>query len=68
MEDRLKRDGDIMSDEERRKFERDIVNQQREIKRAAEEFNEDFNLRRNEEYQKLTRSRRQGDYRICQRG
>ena len=55
-EETLKRDGPIMSDEERRKMERDIVNMRRDIKRAEEAFNEDLNLRRNEELAKLQRN------------
>lgn len=54
-EEKLNRDGAIMSDEERRKLEREIMSQQRDIKRAREAFTEDFNLRRNEEFAKLQR-------------
>lgn len=42
-----------MSDSERRKLERDMIELRRDIKRAKEEFTEDFNLRRNEELTKL---------------
>jgi outer membrane protein len=55
LEDKLSRDGAVMSDEERRKLERDILSQKREIKRARDEFNEDFNIRRNEELSKMQR-------------
>jgi outer membrane protein len=44
-----------MSEEERRKLERDILSQKREIKRARDEFTEDFNIRRNEELGKMQR-------------
>lgn len=55
MEERLSRDGAVMSDSQRRDLERQIVAQQREIRRAQEEFREDFNIRRNEELVKLQR-------------
>ena len=54
-EDKLSRDASIMSDDERRKLERDVINQQRDLKRAKEAFTEDLNLRRNEEFSKLQR-------------
>lgn len=54
-EDRLSRDGSVMSEEERRKLERDILGQQRELKRARDEFSEDLNIRRNEELSKMQR-------------
>ncbi len=54
-EDRLSRDGAIMSEPERRKLERDIVSRKRDIKREQEEFREDLNIRRNESFDKLRR-------------
>ena len=45
----------VMSDSARRKLERDMIELKRDIKRAKEEFTEDFNLRRNEELTKLQR-------------
>ncbi len=54
-EDKLTRDSSIMSEDERRKLERDVINQQRDLKRAKEAFTEDLNLRRNEEFSKLQR-------------
>ena len=54
-EEKLARDGSIMSDDERRKLERDVLSQQRDLKRAREAFTEDLNLRRNEEFSKLQR-------------
>ncbi len=53
MEDKLAQSGAFMSDAQRQKQHRRIKSQQREIKRAKEEFNEDLNLRRNEELHKL---------------
>ena len=51
--DRLKKDGAIMSDSERSRVERDIQTKQRDLKRKAEEFQEDLNFRRNEEMQAI---------------
>ncbi len=55
LEERLTRDGAIMSDSEKRKLERDILAKQRDLKRDQQEFSEDFNIRRNEELGKLQR-------------
>lgn len=55
LEERLARDGAVMSEAERRKLERQIRIQRREIKRAQDEFREDFNIRRNEEFGRLQR-------------
>jgi outer membrane protein len=53
LDERQNKDIAIMSDAARRKLERDIIALRRDIKRAKEEFTEDFNLRRNEELTKL---------------
>jgi len=55
LEEKLTRDGAIMSETERRKLERDILSQQRELKRSQEEFREDLNIRRNEAFDTLRR-------------
>lgn len=55
LEDKLAKDGAVMSESERRKSERDIITQKRDLKRAQDEFREDFNIRRNEEFGKLQR-------------
>ena len=55
LEERLARDGAVMSEAERRKLEREIRSRRRDIKRAQDEFREDFNIRRNEEFGKLQR-------------
>lgn len=55
MEEQLQRDSAIMSEEARRKLERDILSMQRDIKRSREEFTQDLNIRRNEEFAKLQR-------------
>ncbi len=53
LEDKLSKDGTTLSDAERRDLERDIISQRRDVKRAQDEFREDFNIRRNEEMAKL---------------
>lgn len=53
LEERLARDGAVMSDADRRNLERDIIAQKRELNRSQLEFREDFNIRRNEELGKL---------------
>lgn len=55
LEDKLARDGAIMSKSERRKLERDIIARKRDLKRNQEEFREDLNIRRNEAFDKLRR-------------
>jgi outer membrane protein len=55
LDDRQNKDNVVMSDSVRRKVERDMIELKRDIKRAKEEFTEDFNLRRNEELTKLQR-------------
>jgi outer membrane protein len=53
LEDKLSRDGVIMSDTERRKLERDIISRKRDLKREQDEFREDLNIRRNEAFEKI---------------
>lgn len=55
LEEKLTRDGAIMSESERRKLERDIISKKRDLKRSQEEFREDLNIRRNEAFDKLRR-------------
>jgi len=55
LEDRMIKDGAIMSETERSRLERDIVNKRRELKRDQDEFREDVNFRRNEEFGKIQR-------------
>ncbi len=55
MEEKLEKDGAIMSDAERMRIERDLTAQKREIRRDQDSFREDFNMRRNEELSKLQR-------------
>ncbi len=53
IEQKLAKDGDVMSDAQRRQLERDIIAQRRDLKRSMDEFREDVNLRRNEELGKF---------------
>ncbi len=53
MEDKLSRDGAVMSDVQRRDLERQIRDKRRDLDRDQQEFREDFNLRRNEEFDKI---------------
>ncbi|MDH5181192.1 MAG: OmpH family outer membrane protein [Gammaproteobacteria bacterium] len=53
IEEKLGKDATVMSDAVRKKLERQIVAEKRDIKRSREEFTEDLNIRRNEELNKL---------------
>ncbi len=53
LEDKLAKDGAVISEAERAKAEREILSQRRDLKRSQDEFREDFNIRRNEEFAKL---------------
>ncbi len=55
LEERLNRDGAVMSEDEQRRLQRDVVSRKRELRRAQDEFREDFNMRRNEELSLLQR-------------
>ena len=49
----IEKDGAIMSESERGRLERDILSKRRELKRDQDEFREDVNFRRNEEFGKI---------------
>ncbi len=53
LEKKMQKDGDVMSQSEQQKMERDTLSLKRDARRAQEEFREDFNIRRNEELAKL---------------
>ncbi len=55
LENKLKRDEAVMSESKRLELERKILKRKREFNRAKEEMEEDFNIRRNEELNKLQR-------------
>ena len=54
-EEKLARDGAIMSEGARRKLERDILGKKRDLRRAFDELREDRTIRSNEERGKLLR-------------
>jgi outer membrane protein len=54
-EDKLNRDGAIMSEPERQKLERKVRADARDLKRTKEEFREDLNIRKNEAFERLRR-------------
>jgi outer membrane protein len=53
LEDRMSRDGSVMSESESSKLERDVLAKRRDLKRTQEEFRDDLNIRRNEVLSKL---------------
>jgi outer membrane protein len=55
LEDKLSRDGAVMSEKESSKLERDILTKRRELKRTQDEFRDDLNIRKNEVLSKLQR-------------
>jgi outer membrane protein len=48
LEERMRRDSAVMSDEEAQKLKRELVTKKRELERANDDFQEDLNLRNNE--------------------
>lgn len=56
LDEQLQRDGELMSESERRTLERNLNQGSRDLKREQEEFLEDFNLRQNEELSSLQRT------------
>ena len=52
-QEKLAQDGAILSADERKAKERDILSEQRELKRLQDEYSEDLSIRRNEELRKL---------------
>jgi outer membrane protein len=53
LEDELEKNGLLLKDTERRGKEQEIVMLKRDLRRATQEFREDYNLRRNEELASL---------------
>jgi outer membrane protein len=53
LEEKLQRDGSVMSESEVKRLERDILSRRRKLKNSQTEFREDLNLRQNEEFKKL---------------
>ncbi len=52
-QEKLKKDGAILSADQRRNKERDLLSDQRELQRLQDEYSEDLSIRRNEELRKL---------------
>ncbi len=52
-QEKLAKDGAILSADERKAKERSILSEQRELKRLQDEYSEDLSIRRNEELRKL---------------
>lgn len=55
LEDRLSRDGAVMSEKESGKLEREILSKRRDLKRTQDEFRDDLNIRKNEVLSTLQR-------------
>ena len=53
LEDKMARDGAIMSDTERSKLDREIMVRKRDMQNDSDAFRDDLNLRRNDEMNKL---------------
>lgn len=53
IEDELDKDSLVMKASDRRKKERELLALKRDVRRATQEFREDYNLRRNEELAQL---------------
>ncbi len=56
MEDELEKDTTAMKASERRTKERELLSHKRNLRRATQEFREDYNLRRNEELASLQKT------------
>ena len=52
-EEQLRLNADVMTEEGRRKIERELIANKRELRRVQDEFREDLNFRRNEEIAKI---------------
>lgn len=55
LEDRLSRDGAVMSEKQSSELERDILSKRRDLKRSQDEFRDDLNIRKNEVLSTLQR-------------
>ena len=56
MQEKLAKDGAILSADERKTKERKVLSEQRELKRLQDEYSEDLSIRRNEELRKLEKT------------
>lgn len=55
LEDKLAKDGAVMSETQSNKLEREILSKGRDLKRSREEFRDDLNIRKNEVTSQLQR-------------
>ena len=55
LEDKLAKDGAVMSEAQSNKLERQVLSKGRELKRSREEFRDDLNIRKNEVTSQLQR-------------
>lgn len=55
LEDKLAKEGAVMSETQSNKLEREILSKSRELKRSQEEFRDDLNIRKNEVTSQLQR-------------
>jgi outer membrane protein len=53
LEEKLGRDGAVMSEDERHRQEKDIIDKKRDAQRSQQEYNEDFSMRQHEELNNL---------------
>ncbi len=65
LQQELEKNSQILKPSERRAKEREIIRKKRELRRATQEFNEDFNIRRNEELAVLQKIVKKAIYNIA---
>jgi len=68
LEERLQTDGATMSSTQKADLERELMDRGRELKRAQDNFREDLNFARNEEYGKVQRDVLQAIVRVSEEG
>ncbi len=68
LEERLERDGPVMSEAERKRLSLDILARKRELRRMQEDFREDINLRRNDAIGNLQQLIRQAIEEVGRKG
>ena len=56
MEEKLSKEGAIMSEAERRRAEREVIAERRNLERKQDEYKDDLNFRKNEELTKIQRT------------
>ena len=66
--EKFKRDSAVMAEKERTTMERDLVNAQRDLQRLQAEFNDDTNMRQQEEMQKFLEKVRTAVNSVAEKG